>query len=170
MLYRRRIAQASVLNQDIADIYYDFFITLLKLVKEVAKTIWQPLSPELRYEARNIEQYIAERRFMADNDLLTQAAFGDFLSQMKHYISNLESERYEVDKRIRRAKFPEDKEQLKAQRREISAQITPLRNKLKTAESIYGNIPKIKELLEKEEQREQEAYSKNKTKTKTKER
>jgi len=50
---------------------------------------------------------------------------GDFIIQTKNGISELESQRYEVDKRIRRAKTPEDKEKLKAQSREISAQIKP---------------------------------------------
>mgnify|MGYP003305692130 CR=1 FL=1 len=116
------------------------------VVKEAAKTVWQPISPELRYEVRNIEEYIAERRFIADYGLLSEAAVGDFIVQTKNEISELESQRYEVDKRIRRAKTPEDKEQLKAQRREISAQIKPLRLKLKEAERIAEHIPKIKDL------------------------
>ena len=163
---RREIDERSVLTQDLADIYYDLFIALLKLVKEAAKTIWQPLSPELRYEVRNIEEYIAERRFIADYGLLSEAAVGDFIVQTKNEISELESQRYEVDKRIRRAKTPEDKEQLKAQRREISAQIKPLRLKLKEAERIAEHIPKIKDLLEKEWQREIETYTKPKQKDK----
>lgn len=116
------------------------------------------------------ENQIIERRFIADYGLLSEAAVGDFIVQTKNEISELEKQRYEVDKRIRRAKTPEDKEQLKAQRREISAQIKPLRLKLKEAERIAEHIPKIKDLLEKERQREYETYGPEKGKYKKKER
>ena len=79
----------------------------------------------------------------------------------------MEDERSKFDNRIRRAKTPEDKEQLKAQRREISAKITPLRKTLKTAQSVYGDIPKIEKLLKKELEMQQELRQGRSSKSKS---
>ena len=126
-------------------------------MKAVAETVWQPMSPELRQEARNIEQYVAEQRFAKEHGLVSPEAVGEYIARTEADIVLLEDERTKLDNRIRRAKTPEDKEQLKAQRREISAKIAPLRKTLKTAQSVYGDIPKIEKLLKKELEMQREA-------------
>ena len=62
----------------------------------------------------------------------------------------MEQERYAVRLKIRRAKTPEDDAALKAQAKEITKQITPLRKELKVAQRIEEHIPRIKELLDAE--------------------
>ena len=143
-------------REDLVEVYFELFIALLRLVKAVAETVWQPMSPELRQEARNIEQYVAEQRFVKEHGLMSPEAIGEFIARTEVDIVLLEEERSKLDNRIRRAKTPEEKEALKAQRREISAKIVPLRKTLKTARSVYGNIPKIEKLLKKELEMQQE--------------
>ena len=62
----------------------------------------------------------------------------------------MEQERYAVRLKIRRAKSPEDDAALKAQAKEITKQITPLRKKLKVAQCIEEHITRIEELLDAE--------------------
>ena len=107
---------------------------------------------------RNIEEYVAERRFIAEHNLLTESAVGDFVSVTKAQISELETERIALDNRARRAS-PDEREQLHAQRRELTAKITPLRKSLNTAESISDHIPKIEKLLETELQMERDVLN-----------
>ena len=62
----------------------------------------------------------------------------------------MEQERYAVQLKIRRAKTPEDDAALKAQSKEITKQITPLRKQRDIARRIEEHIPRIKELLDAE--------------------
>lgn len=162
------LMQRKKYKESVVDIYYDLFIELLKVIKTAVDVLWQPLSPELRAEARNIEEYVAERRFIAEHNLLTESAVGDFVSVMKAQISELETGRTTLDNRARRAS-PEEREQLHAQRRAVTERLTPLRQSLKTAESISEHIPKIEILLETELQMERDVLN-GKTKTSNKSR
>lgn len=154
-------------REDLVEIYFDLFIALLKLVKSIAETVWQPLSPDLRQEARNIEQYVAEQRFVKEHGLVSPTEVNEFIVRTEADIVVLENERSRLDNRIRRAKTPEDKERLKAQRREFSSEISMLRQTLKTAQSVYGDIPKIEKLLKKEIEMEQDMRQGRNSRTKT---
>ena len=70
-----------------------------------------------------------------------------FQENLSARISELEQERYALRLKLRRVKTPEDDAALKAQAKELTKQITPLRKELKVALRIEEHIPKIKELL-----------------------
>ena len=73
-----------------------------------------------------------------------------FQENLSARISELEQERYALRLKLRRVKTPEDDAALKAQAKELTKQITPLRKELKVALRIEEHIPKIKELLDAE--------------------
>ena len=162
------LMQRKKYKESVVDIYYDLFIELLKVIKTAVNVLWQPLSPELRAEASNIEEYVAERRFIAEHNLLTESAIGDFVSATKAQISELKTQRTELDNRARRAS-PDEREQLHAERRAITERLKPLRQSLKTAESISRHIPMIEKLLETEFQMERDVLN-GRTKTTNKSR
>ena len=62
----------------------------------------------------------------------------------------MDQERYALRLKIRRAKTPEADAALKAQAKEITKLITPLRKQRDIAMHIEEHIPKIKELLDAE--------------------
>ena len=70
-----------------------------------------------------------------------------FQENLSARISELEQERYALRLKLRRVKTPEDDAALKAQAKELTKQITPLRKELKVALRIEEHFPKIKELL-----------------------
>ena len=73
-----------------------------------------------------------------------------FQENLSAKITTLEQERYALRLKIRRAKTPEADATLKAQAKEITKQITPLRKQRDIARRIEEHIPKIHELLEQE--------------------
>lgn len=77
----------------------------------------------------------------------------------------MEADRQRIYNRIRRPKSEEEKEQNKAAAREISAKLKPLREDLKTAQSITERYPHILELLETERTMEAQVTIKNKERT-----
>ena len=73
-----------------------------------------------------------------------------FQEDLSAKITTLEQERYALRLKLRRAKTPEADAALKAQAKEITKRITPLRQAQKVAQRIEEHIPRIKELLDAE--------------------
>lgn len=73
-----------------------------------------------------------------------------FQENLSARISELEQERYALRLKIRRAKTLEEDAALKAQAKEITKQITPLRKQRDIARRLEEHIPRIKELLDAE--------------------
>ena len=82
-------------------------------------------------------------------------------------ISVLEEERSKTDNKRRRAKTDDDKEMYLAEIRGISAQIKPIRDKLKIAKATLEAVPKVQQLLDIERNMESKIKIKDKKKEKT---
>ena len=72
------------------------------------------------------------------------------MNKLSEQIATLEQERRGIRNKIRRAKTPGIKFALQEQAKEITKQITPLREQRNIAKRIEEHIPRIKELLDAE--------------------
>ena len=107
-------------------------------------------SHELRYEARNIKQYISEYKFLQAEKLDTLKDISSFIDSTRAEITELERTRTVADNKTRRAKTPEEKQQYKDERKAITEHVTPLRKKLRMAEEIYNKSPRLFDLVKEE--------------------
>ena len=114
-----------------------------------------PLSPELRAEARKLDQYSEDVKLLAKYHIGTSQELFSFQEQMQHQLEELSEERDHIRNQIRRAP-EEEKTQLKLDAKEITTKMSPLRKELKIANRITERSPKVMELLELERQMEQE--------------
>ena len=104
----------------------------------------------MRAEVQKLDKYIEEYKLLCDNHIESPKELLLFQEDLSDRIVALDQERYAVRLKIRRAKTPEDDAALKAQSKEITKQITPLRKQRDIARRIEEHIPKIKELLDAE--------------------
>ena len=119
-------------------------------------------SHELRYEARNIKQYISEYHFLRDEKLETMTDISSFINKTKAEIAELEHQRSKADNKTRRAKAPEEKQKYKDERKAITEHVTPLRQKLRKAREIYEKSPRLFELVKEEKEFERKVYERSK--------
>ena len=146
--YQLRQAQ----RKDTVTLLFELFIEILKLCtgSNIGEADNRPLSPMMRAEIQKLDKYIEEYKLLCDNHIESPKELLSFQEDLSNRIVALEQERYAVRLKIRRAKTPEDDAALKAQAKEITKQITPLRKELKVAQRIEEHIPRIKELLDAE--------------------
>lgn len=139
-------------RKDTVTLLFELFIEILKLCtgNNIQETDNRPLSPMMRAEVQKLDKYIEEYKLLCDNHIESPKELLSFQENLSARISELEKERYAIRLKIRRAKTPEEDAALKAQAKELTKQITPLRKELKVALRIEEHIPKIHELLEQE--------------------
>ena len=143
------------------------FYLLLELLKPSKQTsdYRPPLSPAMRQEIRNFEQYQKQFRLLHDEKINTAQELKTFISKISKQIEELENERYKADNKRRRAKTDEDKEAYKAEMRNISIQIKPLRDKLRIAKAALDSVPKVRRLLDIERDLENKILHKERSRT-----
>lgn len=148
--YQLRQAQ----RKDTVQLLFELFIEILKLCmgSNIGEADNRPLSPMMRAEVQKLDQYIEEYKLLCDNHIESPKELLLFQEDLSDRIVALEQERYAVRLKIRRVKTPEEDAVLKAQAKEITKLITPLRQELKVALRIEEHIPRIKELLDAERQ------------------
>lgn len=146
--YQLRQAQ----RKDTVTLLFEMFIEILKLCtgNNVQETDNRPLSPMMRAEVQKLDKYIEEYQLLCDNHIESPKELLLFQEDLSDRIVALDQERCAVRLKIRRAKTPEDDAALKAQSKEITKQITPLRKQRDIARRIEEHIPRIKELLDAE--------------------
>ena len=137
---------------DTVQVLFALFIELLKICtgNNIEEKHNRPLSPMMRAEVQKLDQYIEEYKLLCDNHIESPKELLLFQEDLSDRIVALEQERYAVRLKIRRVKTPEEDVVLKAQAKEITKQITPLRQELKVTLRVEEHIPKIHELLEQE--------------------
>ena len=132
---------------DTLEALFYLFMELLK--PSTPKPIYTPLlSPELRQEIRKFEQYQKQFRLLHDENINTVPELEAFIGKLSIQISKLEEERSKTDNKRRRAKTDEETKAYYAEIRGISAQIKPIRNKLKIAKATLETVPKVQQLLD----------------------
>lgn len=146
--YQLRQAQ----QKDTVQLLSELFIEILKLCtgSNIGEADNRPLSPMMRAEVQKLDKYIEEYKLLCDNHIESPKELLLFQEDLSAKITTLEQERYALRLKIRRAKTPEADAALKAQAKEITKQITPLRKQRDIVRRIEEHIPKIHELLEQE--------------------
>lgn len=146
--YQLRQAQ----RKDTVQLLFELFIEILKLCtgSNIQEADNRPLSPQMRAEVQKLDKYIEEYKLLCDNHIESPKELLSFQENLSARISELEQERYALRLKLRRVKTPEEDAALKAQAKELTKQITPLRKELKVALRIEEHIPRIKELLDAE--------------------
>ena len=139
-------------RMDTVQVLFALFIELLKICtgNNIEEKHNRPLSPLMRAEVQKLDKYIEEYKLLCDNHIESPKELLSFQENLSARISELEQERYMVRLKIRRVKTPEEDAALKAQAKEITKQITPLRKQRDIVKRIEEHIPKIHELLEQE--------------------
>ena len=142
----------------LVDTLFLLLITVLRIVREATGVIL--LSPDLRHEIKNLEQYVADHHFLQSEGIRTIPQLQTKIEETRAEISALERLRTKADNQRRRADTPEKTRKAKQERAEIARQIDPLRKKLKHLERIQDKTPRVYELLSQEHQLERKAMEK----------
>lgn len=143
----------------LVDTLFLILITVLQMVEEL-------MSPDLRHEARNIERYVSDYRFLQREEIHTIPQLEQNISDTKSEIADLELERSKADNTRRRAHSPEKVQAAKDERKAITEKIRPLREKVKRAEKIMEKSPHLYELLQSELDVERQAGARARNKNK----
>ena len=130
------------------DTMFLLLITIIKIVQEVADVML--LSPDLRYAARDFEEFHKDYRFLKETEIHTLPELSTFIDETKTQITELEQHKSKISNQIRRPKSMEEQAENKERRKEITKQIQPLREKLRRAEKILEKSPHLYELLKTE--------------------
>ena len=142
----------------LVDTLFLLLITVFRIVREATGVIL--LSPDLRHEIKNLEQYVADHHFLQSEGIRTIPQLQTKIEETRAEISALERLRTKADNQRRRADTPEKTRKAKQERAEIARQIDPLRKKLKHLERIQDKTPRVYELLSQEHQLERKAMEK----------
>lgn len=149
---------------DVQALFY-VFCELLKLVAGMRpEQANYPMSPALRQEVAKLEKYDRELRLLTEYEIHTPQELSSYIQTTKQEIRELEVLRTKADNLVRRAPTEEDKNRYKQMRRDLTAEIRPLRQKLKTAEEITADSPMIKELTSTERNMETKALNRERMK------
>ena len=142
----------------LVDTIFYIIITIIQIVAELADVML--LSPDLRAAEKDLKELISDYHFLKENDIHTVADLQSNIDESKAQLSDLERERKTLSNRIRRPKSPEDENQNKEHRKEISKQMKPVRERLRRAEKILKKSPHLYELLKQEHELEKKARAK----------
>ena len=137
------------------DTIFYLVITVIQIAAELADVIL--LSPDLRAAEKDLKEFIADYRFMQEQDIHTAADLQANIDENKAQLSDLERERKTLSNRIRRPKSLEDERKNKERRKAISKQMKPVRERLRCAEKILEKSPHLYELLKQEHELERKA-------------
>ena len=148
-------------RMDGIDLMFELFVQLLRLCtgNNFSENKYVPLSPLLREEVRRLDQYIEDMQLLCRYHIGTAEELFAFREELDQKISDLEAERTRIYNKTRRAKEPE-KTELKEQAKEVTKQITPLRNERKCTFRIWErSLERVKTLLDQERQLEEQAMN-----------
>ena len=128
-------------------------LTIIKMCRgdNVDRAEPLPISPEMRVEVQKLDKTLEEYHFLREHNIVTTEDFSicrdNIQSQMEEFIA----ERQRIRNKIRRAKTPEQEQELKAKGIELTAKyITPLRREMKICDRIAERAPRLRELMEQE--------------------
>lgn len=109
-----------------------------------------PISPELRYEMQKLDKYIKQYEFMTGNEIVVSHGLFYFIHETEKQMKEFIKQRNRIDNKIRRAESSEAKEEYKAERRKISAELGVLRKELAMAKDIQNNQSRIYKMVDNE--------------------
>lgn len=150
-------------SYDTATVLVDTLFLIIITVLQMAEYL---MSPDLRHEAKNIEQYVSDYRFLQREEVHTTPQLEQRITDTKAEIAALELERSKADNTRRRAHTSKEKQAAKDERKAITEKIRPLREKVKRAEKIMEKSPHLYELLQSELDVERQAGARTRNKNK----
>ncbi len=123
---------------------YGLYLHYLYLLGYRPKKKHRPLSPEMREACRMCDKYSACARLMAREHLRTEDDVKDFISVSEKRMDELFGVRNKLRNKLRRTSEPDQIEKLKAERDQLTKEITGIRNELKTAEFTLERSEKVR--------------------------
>lgn len=105
----------------------------------------RPLSPEMREACRMCDKYSDCARLMARYHLHTENDVKAFIANSEQRMDVLTGERNNIRNQLRRAKDPVMIDDLKAERDQLTSEITGIRKDIKTAEFTLERSEKVRE-------------------------
>ncbi len=141
-------------------ILFLILITIIQLTRE--RDDYKPRTPGLRKlitEAPKIEQ---EYRLLIDNNISSMQELFDYHDNLENQIKALEAERQKLRNKIRRCDNAEEKIQLKQQAKDLTKQLTPLREQNRITDRIEHRAPELQKMLVLERGLELQAYTQQK--------
>ena len=139
----------------LVDTIFYLVITVIQIAAELSDVML--LSPDLRAAEKDLKDLISDYHLLKENGIHTVSDLQANINESKAKLSDLERERKDLSNRIRRPKSPEDENQIKNCRKEISKQMKPVRERLRRAEKILEKSPHLYELLKQEHKLEKKA-------------
>lgn len=133
------------------------FLIMIMLIKATKDNLkYTPLSPAMRMEMNNLKQYVELHHFLNENNIQTTTQLYESMAETEQQIKTFETERQNIRNKTRRAS-PEYKVLLKSDAKNVTAKITPLRNKLKKLKQTEYKFDKIQKLFDTELKLERQA-------------
>lgn len=132
-----------------------FLILAMLLQAAIENARFTPLSPTMRLEMQNVKQYVADHRFLKDNNIQTTTELTERIAQTQTKIQKLELERQHIRNQIRRAELSE-KASLKEDAKAITKKLNPLREQLKNLQRILDKSDYVYTMLETERRLERQ--------------
>ena len=126
-------------------ILFLIMIAIIQLTRE--RDDYKPRTPGLRKlitEAPKIEQ---EYRLLIDNNISSMQELFNYHDGLDAQIKSLEADRQKLRNKIRRCDNAEEKKQLKQQAKDITKQLTPLREQNKITDRIERRAPELQRML-----------------------
>lgn len=136
----------------LADAIFAIILALIELASHYTKEVI--LSAELRHELQDMAQFHSDYRFLKDNGLHSVSDLGKEIQRTETEIAALAERRNKVRNRVRHETDPQALADNKAERAAITAQIKPLRQRIKRLERIQQDTPRLLNLLKTELQAE----------------
>ncbi|MCQ2484664.1 MAG: relaxase/mobilization nuclease domain-containing protein [Clostridia bacterium] len=150
--YEYEIKHSNDASTVLVDLVFYLIISLLEAAHERREL--QAQAAEICMEYAHINELKREYQFLTDNNIHTVIELEKAIENAKSQFSELEEQRKKEYNRIRRPKSTEDKELHKQKRSELSAQMKPLRDFIKTAEKINERYKALKPMLDMEKRME----------------
>ena len=132
-----------------------FLIVAMVLQAAIENARYTPLSPTMRLEMQNVKQYMADHRFLKENNIQTTDELKIRILQTQAEIQKQEAERQHIRNQIRRA-VPTAKASLKEEAKAVTKRLKPLREQLKNLQCILDKSDYVYTMLETERKLERQ--------------
>lgn len=138
---------------------------LISIITIAMKTAdWMLLSPDIRAAARDIKDYVHFYNVLKENNIRTRQELLTEISSAKAELKLFEDRRNKISNKIRRATDFDKKHEYKELRKDISRQMKPIRERLRTLQKIDEKAEIAYGLLRTEHRLEKEAMRRERNK------
>ena len=139
---------------------------LIPSLENPSKDNMTRITPEMVQALKQMEEYSKQAIFLSKNNLQTEEQLIDFEIATHIKLAPLKSERENLWRKHKNAKTPEEKQIIEQKIADISKQITPLAEELKSCKNIKRRISQIKKYELHKKLREEEKSQQVKPKKK----